>query len=252
MRALFTFIVMILIVVAMLLPVAVAQILGLERLRKKLVHLTYLTLLRVVHIRLDVQGTFSEHRPLLVVANHCSYADIFVLGAAAPISFTPKSSIRWWPLVGWCCALSGCVFIDRKASKLPETQKVIHEKLALGRAICLFAEGTTNDGTKMHPFKSGFFSLAEGEKDMWVQPVTVAYTHINGERLDEQSRKNIAWFGEETTLLPHLMRFLSFKTVQASVVFHEPVTMDAFESRKSLCAHVENVVKNSLALAQKG
>lgn len=252
MRAIFSFILMILIVVVMMPPVAALHLLRVERARKKLVHLIYRLLLRVVRIQLSIEGALHTHRPLLVVANHCSYADIFVLGAAAPLSFTPKSSIRWWPLVGWCCALSGCVFIDRKASKLPETQKVIHEKLALGRAICLFAEGTTNDGTHMHAFKSGFFSLAEGEEGLKVQPVTVAYTHINGEPLDEMSRKKIAWFGEETTLLPHLMRFLSFKRVDAKVIFHEPVTMDAFESRKALCAHVEGVVKTSLAEIQRG
>jgi 1-acyl-sn-glycerol-3-phosphate acyltransferase len=38
---------------------------------------------------------------MLVVMNHVSWLDIFVLNSVMPATFIAKSEIRQWPLVGW-------------------------------------------------------------------------------------------------------------------------------------------------------
>lgn len=64
-------------------------------------------------IRVHLHGSLSPKRPLMLVSNHSSYVDIFVLGSRLPIAFTPKKEIASWPIIGYCCKLAGCVFVER-------------------------------------------------------------------------------------------------------------------------------------------
>ena len=70
-------------------------------------------MLAVLDIPLEVLGTPPAHGPLLLVANHISWLDIFVVLASHPSVFVAKSEIRDWPLVGWLCARVGTLFIER-------------------------------------------------------------------------------------------------------------------------------------------
>ena len=51
--------------------------------------------------------------PVLLVANHVSWIDIFVLNSARATSFVAKSEIRSWPVIGWLVAGAGTLFIER-------------------------------------------------------------------------------------------------------------------------------------------
>lgn len=226
-------------------PIALLCILKLESARQRAVLVVFKILARILGLRVHVQGAPSDRRPLMIVANHSSYADIFSLGAATPISFTPKSDIKFWPLVGWCCWLSACVFIERKPSKLPLIREHIKQGLKLGRPIALFAEGTTNNGRELKPFKSGFFSLAENEEGLLIQPATIVYTHRNGVALKPEQRSDVAWYGD-ALLIPHLFNFLSWRTIDVTIHFHEPVTMMQYKNRKALCQHCEQTIQACL------
>src|SRR5690242_17630443 len=48
----------------------------------------------------------------LIVANHVSWLDIFVINALHPCRFVAKSDIRDWPLIGWLCEKAGTIFIS--------------------------------------------------------------------------------------------------------------------------------------------
>jgi len=225
--------------------VAPAWLLRLESLRQRLVLWVFGVMSRLLGLHVAIKGKLSDQRPLLLVSNHSSYIDIISLGTAVPVSFTPKSDIRLWPIIGWCCSLAGCVYVERKPSKLPATRKQIHKAMQLGRVIALFPEGTTNNGHELKPFKSGFFSLAEDEADLVIQPATIVYTHRNGMPLTAEGRSEVAWYGD-TALIPHLLEFLSWKRLDATIHFHEPVTLSAFSDRKALCQHCEQQVQHCL------
>src|SRR5262249_8152105 len=47
----------------------------------------------------------------LLVLNHISWVDIFVINARSPATFIAKSEIRDWPVVGWLCTLVGTLYI---------------------------------------------------------------------------------------------------------------------------------------------
>ena len=69
-------------------------------------------LLRHIGMTLQVSGTAHPGATLLV-ANHVSWLDIFVINALHPSHFVAKSEIRDWPVLGWLADKGGTVFIAR-------------------------------------------------------------------------------------------------------------------------------------------
>ncbi len=201
-------------------------------------------LLRIIGVRYTVKGAPSTRRPLLLVSNHSSYIDILILGAELPVRFTPKTEIGGWPGIGWICRLTQCVFIDRRASKTAENRAKLHAELAKGEIISLFPEGTTNDGKRVLPFRSSYFSLAEeefGGRKLAVQPACVRYTHVTGIPIDSFQMPLIAWYGD-MELVPHIGQLLKLGPIKAELIYGEAVDMSAFKDRKALAAHCEQVV----------
>ena len=58
-------------------------------------------LLRILAVRLHLEGAVEPARPLMFVANHVSWLDIFAVDAVAPARFVAKAEIEQWPLLGW-------------------------------------------------------------------------------------------------------------------------------------------------------
>jgi len=195
-----------------------------------------------IHIR--TSGTLAKGRPLIVVSNHFTYLDLFVLGSHIPAAFTPKSEIRSWPVIGLMCLVSGCLFIDRRSSQTLDNKQRLQAALAAGDIISLFPEGTTNDGTGLQKFKSSFFSLAE-ESAVEVQPVSIVYTALDDNPLNAASRPVIGWYGD-SEFFPHAAHYLQQKSVRAELVFHSPVRASDFASRKELALHCQSVIEKPL------
>ena len=96
----------------------------------------------------------------------------------------------------------------------------------------------------MLPFKSALFSLAEIGRDggpITVQPVSIAYTHLDGIPLGRHMRPFVAWYGD-MDLLPHLWALLGLGRLTVHVDFHAPVTIADFASRKEMADYCQRVV----------
>ena len=235
-------------VAIMFLPVLFVWLLRLEKQRARLVRFFFKGICSICNIRVHCYGIPARERPLMLVTNHCSYVDIFVIGSQLEICFTPKSDVKAWPMIGFFCRLAACVFIERQRSRIKDSQELIRERLNNGQVICLFPEGTTDNGHDVLPFKSGLLSLAEPQGE-WggamVQPAGIVYVHINGEPLTPQRLLNIAWVGEEA-FLPHLFRFLGYKSIEAEMVLHAPLRFANHGSRKALCEHSREVIRRDV------
>src|SRR3546814_8318273 len=70
-------------------------------------------LMRLCGVAVRIKGEPKRSGPVLWVANHVSWVDIFVLNSIRPTSFVAKSDIRRWPVLGWLVAGAGTVFIER-------------------------------------------------------------------------------------------------------------------------------------------
>ena len=116
-----------------------------------------------------VHGAIGAPRGnVLIVANHVSWLDIFVLQAEQPARFVAKSELARWPVIGRLIRGSGTLFIERTRRR--DTERVNRraaDALRSGDAIVVFPEGTTTDGTTVLKFHGSL-----------LQPVVDAEGHL--------------------------------------------------------------------------
>jgi 1-acyl-sn-glycerol-3-phosphate acyltransferase len=228
----------------MFVPVLLLWGFALEGLRAKLVRVFFILIGRISGVRMRVEGKVSSLRPLMLVANHTSYLDIFVLGSLVPLSFTPKIEIRSWPIIGFLCVLADCVFIERRPTDMQRAQNEMGARLNTGKVLGLFPEGTTGDGFNIMPFKSGFLSLVEAH-DLPLQPVSIAYTHIGHVPLSAENREKVAWIGE-ASFVTHFWRLLKFPSVEVLVTLYDVERIANYEDRKELAKKCESIIRTGL------
>ncbi len=209
---------------------------------------------RICGLKVAIRGEMTKSHPTLFVVNHCSYLDIFVIGGLIRGAFVAKTEVRGWPVIGYMSTLAYTVYVDRRARFAKDQRDDMMGRLKNGDNLILFPEGTSSDGHRTLPFKSALFSTAElriDGKPITVQPVSIAYTHLDGMPLGRNLRAFYAWYGE-MDLLSHIWKVLGLGQATATVEFHAPVTMDQFGSRKTLAAHCEEEVANGLSTSLTG
>jgi len=172
--------------------------------------------------------------PVLFASNHVSYSDITVLGSLIAGSFVAKSEISGYPLFGWLAKLQRSIFVDRQVRSTAQQRDAIAKRLAAGDALILFPEGTSGDGNFVLPFKSALFSVVfNTEQPITVQPVSLAYTKLDGLPIGRWLRPLFAYYGD-MVLGPHLWRLLGLGRVEVVIEFHPPTSLSEFPSRKAL------------------
>lgn len=202
-------------------------------------------------IRTTVHGTPARSRGILFVANHLSWADVPVLGSKLLGHFVAKAEVGAMGAVGWLADLQRTIYVERdRRHATPEQRNTIAARLAAGGNVILFAEGTTGEGVCVLPFKSSLFSVADGVEDLLIQPVTLAYTRLNGLPMRRAMLPHIAWTGD-MTLAPHAFDFMRLGRVEAEVHLHPAVRAAHFADRKALARHCEAVIAAGYAAAMR-
>ena len=213
-------------------------------------------MVHVVGFQVVVRGIACHERPTLFVANHASYFDIVVLGSLLRAYFVAKKEVSQWPGIGFLARLAGTVFVDRRPRRsLDQRDEMVSRLAEMKQSLVLFPEGTSSDGSRVLPFKSALLSVAEmtsGEPGgLAVQPVSVAYTRLDGMPMGRHLRPYFAWFGG-MELVPHLWTALGLGRTTVEVQFHPPVRLADFASRKALAEHCQRVVNQGVVAANAG
>lgn len=209
---------------------------------------------RILGFDTTVIGTQSTARPVLFISNHTSYVDIEILGGVIDGSFVAKAEVRGWPVFGWLARLQRTVFVDRRAHTTHQQRDAIVERLKEGNRLILFPEGTSNDGTRVLPFKSALFAAVYGAhlvQPIIVQPVSIAYVTLDGMPIGRFYRPYFAWYGD-MEMAGHLWAMVGLGRVGVTVQFHEPVRVEDFPSRKALAEYCWRVVAAGVASALAG
>lgn len=138
-------------------------------------------LLHLLNIDIRMTGALATGRgSVLVVANHVSWLDIFVLHAVGPVRFIAKAEITRWPVVGRLVRGVGTLFIER--ARRHDTHRVNQEvagALEAGDIVAVFPEGTTTDGTHLLTFKGSLLQpIVDAGGD--VRPVAIRYRTLDG------------------------------------------------------------------------
>jgi lyso-ornithine lipid O-acyltransferase len=217
--------------------------------RKKLPQIWHLVATNLVGIRIRQIGVPAMDRPLLIAANHASWVDITVIGSLMPLSFIAKSEVSGWPIFGLFAKLQRTVFVNRtKRTETAQVADVIAERMSTGDAMVLFAEGTSNDGNCVLPFRSALLGAAtralgsDGVSKVWVQPLSIAYQGLHGLPMGRAYRPHVAWYGD-MELAGHLWGIFARGALDVIVRWGEPVLVDQATDRKSLTRKLETEVR---------
>jgi 1-acyl-sn-glycerol-3-phosphate acyltransferase len=174
-------------------------------------------------VRLQVVGELPATGPLLVVSNHLSWLDIFVINAACPCRFVAKADVKKWPVIGALVERSGTLFIERENRR--DALRVVHRMAAClqaGERLAVFPEGTTSDGQEILPFHANLLQAAV-TTDSPILPVGVSYRRANHKALHGvQLRHDAPVYIGDTSLLTSLWRTASASDLQAVVCWGEP------------------------------
>src|SRR5215469_1459309 len=209
---------------------------------------------RLLGFRVRLIGRPTDERPVLFAANHVSYTDITILGSLIPGSFIAKAEVARWPFFGWLAKLQRTVFVDRKIGSAAIQRDAVSERLMAGDALILFPEGTSGDGNRPLPFKTALFAAAAKTANIQsvvVQPVSLAYTRLDGIPIGRSLRPFFSWYGT-VSLVPHLWDMIGLGTVEAVVQFHPPTFLADCGSRKLLAGYCHARIAGGMAGALFG
>ena len=197
--------------------------------------------LRVFGVKLTVEGTRSTEATLLV-ANHLSYVDVFVIASVQPTVFVTSVEVRDSFLLGTLCKLGGCLFVERRSrAGLPREIASLSRVLRQGLSLTLFPEGTTSNGERLRPFKSSLLECAR-VPGVWVSPVCIVYERIDGVAFGPANRDQVAYHGD-MTFFPHLWGLLSAREITARLIFLDPLTPSPILSRHELALELHGKIE---------
>lgn len=169
-------------------------------------------LLRLCGVELSVSGHPPEKGPVLWVANHVSWLDVFVLNHVRSTTFIAKHEIRHWPVLGWLVAGADTIFIERGVRHaVHRVGTAMENRFEAGQAVGLFPEGTTSTGFDVLPFYANLYEPAR-RMAVPIQPIALLYSH-------QGQRSDFASFVGEESLMQNLWRVLGTTGVSIEMVF---------------------------------
>lgn len=240
----------------LLLPLQLAAIALRLPLQRRVPMFYHRVVCALIGVRVREIGIRSADRPLLVISNHASWLDICVISAVAPAVFVAKQEIAGWPIFGWLAKLQRSIFIDRdRRHRTRDATGEIAERLIGGDTVVLFAEGTSNDGGRVLPFRSALVgavhkALAQSAHvdSVTVQPLSVAYVDLAGLPIARSERSRVAWYGD-ADLLPHLRDVLARGAIDVVVSWGQPVACNVDADRKIIARDAEWAVRRMTSAA---
>ncbi len=128
--------------------------------------------------RVEVIKKFSHdegNENYVLMANHQSAFDIFILYGYLPFDFTflSKKEVFQIPLFGLAMKVVDAIAVDREnKASLKKTIKDMENYIRRGRSLLIFPEGTRSEDGELLDFKKGGFLLAK-KSNVKILPVTV-------------------------------------------------------------------------------
>lgn len=178
-------------------------------------------LLRILGIRLAAGSPPEFAHGALLVANHVSWLDVFIIHAAKRVHFVSKHEVRDWPLVGWLAWRAGTLFIQRaKKSDTARINLEMHALLKEGAWVAVFPEGTSTDGRRLLRFLPSLFQPAVDE-NLPVVPAALQYLTPQGSYTDAAAYADNVSFGTS------LWRIAGEKEIVARITFGKTIRGDS-------------------------
>jgi 1-acyl-sn-glycerol-3-phosphate acyltransferase len=173
----------------------------------------------------------------LVISNHVSYLDIFILGSLFSAVFLSKAEVKKIPIIGLAAWALGVHFVNRESIHSgAKSIRSLAKGLGKGATIIAFPEGTTTNLEELRGFKLGSFHAAS------IAKIPVQIVSINYENFAEEGWQDEKFFN-------HFARMASKWTHRVYVVFGKYIE-DAPEDPRELRAIAFASLKDAFEKAQ--
>ncbi len=180
----------------------------------------------------------KKRKGLLIISNHTSFLDIFVLSNLFGTAFVSKAEVKYYPIIGQIAWLMGVIFFERAGRK--ERIRVLKTvaNCCRDRIIAVFPQGTTGRISERLPFSRGIFKVMDLNPEITLLPVTLNY--------EEDSE--IAWHAPQS-LRENAAKVSRRQSIRVKVSIHSPVARRESEGKSAaeICRMVEETVLGDLA-----
>ena len=188
----------------------------------------------ILNINVSVVGDAGqvERGGYLIISNHLSYVDGFVLGSIFPVVFTTDGEFKKLPLIGQWMTLTGMIFINRqRKNQVSLLVLEISRKLKQKANVLLFPEGDSTNGERMLPFQTAPLAAPLRTHSIIV-PVTLVYRCVDDKPLSKANRDLIYWYGN-MDFLPHFWKLLSLRSIEAMVTIQPKIECFQYEDNSA-------------------
>jgi 1-acyl-sn-glycerol-3-phosphate acyltransferase len=211
-------------------------------LRERLIRRWSARLLGICRVRVEREDGTQPLAHALIVSNHISWLDIFVINSVHPCRFVAKAEIRAWPVLGWLVAQAGTVFIARGNRRdLRHIFKGLVDVLGQNQRVAFFPEGTTASQGQLLPFHANLFEAAIDARAA-VQPVALAYLDGKG-----GWHPAVDYVGE-TTFVDSILRILGGPPMTARLQCLAPIPAEGAH-RRELARAAQQAIEAALGQA---
>ena len=177
----------------------------------------------------------------MVICNHLSWIDIFVINTLAPCHFVAKADIRDWPLIGKLCEAAGTVFIARGNRR--DVRRIFEsmvERIHAGDRVAFFPEGTTAVQGQVLPFHANLFEAAI-TAEVPLQPLALRYLNQHGQY------EHAVDFVGETTFAQSVISILRARGARAQLMILPLVSTEGAH-RRELAEQTRQMIVAGLGL----
>lgn len=123
-------------------------------------------IIKLFNIKLisELNNKNNTKNSLLILANHKSFLDIFIILYLFRCGFIIKSSLMFTPF-GWNSKFSGSITLSRTSiNSFLKVMKICKQRIKQKISICLFPEGTRSKSESILPFKRGLLNFYYRQK----------------------------------------------------------------------------------------
>ncbi len=188
-----------------------------RKLQNRIMHTWGKSIMFICGIKIN-RNDLPTNSHFILMPNHRSYLDIFIVAGLTPSAMVGKAEIEKWPFIKLGVRITNSILVDRKNSRsLINTMKKIKESVNQGIPVTLFPEGTTHKGPLTKAFKNGSFKIAS-DTGIPVIPMAIDYED-----------KEDAWIGDDT-FVGHFFRQMGKPVTKVNIRYGEPVSDTDYKS----------------------
>lgn len=183
----------------------------------------------LLNVHVNIRGQRPKEKVLLM-PNHQTFLDIFLVLGYYPSSIVAKKEIGNWPVLRFAIKLGRIILVDRKSLKgTLKAMRSIDKEIKSGGSVILFPEGGTHEGPLTKAFKPGSFKIAE-ETQTPIIPIAIRYLS-----------RPMAWKNE--AFFHHFMQKMGYWRTNVDMWFGPPISG---EDCKGLLASTKAAIDEQL------